>query len=391
MAGYYVPLPAARIDPQNALLNLGGVNSGLNAVRDQNNENRNALMRQSQLDMQKDQHAYQRSRDQKQDARQEVQWFGEQATAVDRMQGPQRAQAWQTILARHGTNGLSPEELDPVTGPKLLMAAAGKWRDPRDDRMKDLDIELKRATIARTNAVIANGGSEYGKAGTIVQDPQTGGFYSVQYGARGEPKVTPLQIGGRALEPARGVETVGDTLRNKATGRVVENIGQNLAGAERSKGIGEAQGKSIAAAPGDISSADTALELIASIRNDPSRQQGTGFSSVFNRVPGTAGYDFQRKNDQATSGAFLTAIQQLRGMGALSNAEGQTATAAVNRMNTSQTEQGYLEALADYERLVQKGRAQAMARLQGGGMQMPQQQTAPVQQRPDPLGLFGGN
>ena len=112
---------------------------------------------------------------------------------------------------------------------------------------------------------------------------------------------------------------------------------------------------------------------------------------MFNRVPGTAGYDFQRKNDQATSGAFLTAIQQLRGMGALSNAEGQTATAAVNRMNTSQTEQGYLEALADYERLVQKGRAQAMARLQGGGMQMPQQQTAPVQQRPDPLGLFGGN
>lgn len=390
MAGYYVPLPAARIDPQNALLNLGGVNAGLNAVRDQNNENRNALMRQTQLDMQKDQQTYQRARDQKQDARQEVQWFGEQATAVDRMQGPQRAQAWQTILARHGTDGLSPQELDPMTGPKLLMAAAGKWRDPRDDRMKDLDIQLKQATIARTNAA-AIGGSEYGKAGTIVQDPRTGGFYSVQYGARGEPKVTPLQIGGSALQPARGVETVGDTLRDKATGRVVENIGQNLAGAERSKGIGEAQGKSIAAAPGDISSADTALELIASIRNDPSRQQGTGFSSVFNRVPGTAGYDFQRKNDQATSGAFLTAIQQLRGMGALSNAEGQTATAAVNRMNTSQTEQGYLEALADYERLVQKGRAQAMARLQGGGMQMPQQQTAPVQQRPDPLGLFGGN
>ena len=388
---YYVPLPAARIDPQNALLNLSGVNAGINAVRDQNNENRNALMRQSQLDMQKDQQTYQRARDQKQDARQEVQWFGEQATAVDRMQGPQRAQAWQTILARHGTDGLSPQELDPMTGPKLLMAAAGKWRDPRDDRMKDLDIQLKQATIARTNAAAANGGSEYGKAGTIVQDPRTGGFYSVQYGARGEPKVTPLQIGGSALQPARGVETVGDTLRDKATGRVVENIGQNLAGAERSKGIGEAQGKSIAAAPGDISSADTAIELIESIRNDPSRQQGTGFSSVFNRVPGTAGYDFQRKNDQATSGAFLTAIQQLRGMGALSNAEGQTATAAVNRMNTSQTEQGYLEALADYERLVQKGRAQAMARLQGGGMQMPQQQTAPVQQRPDPLGLFGGN
>lgn len=152
MAGYYVPLPAARIDPQNALLNLGGVNAGLNAVRDQSNENRNALMRQTQLDMQKEQQQYQRGRDQKQDARQEVQWFGEQSAAVDRMQGPQRAQAWQTILARHGTDGLSPEELDPVTGPKLLMAAAGKWRDPRDDRMKDLELQGAEARIGLTRA-----------------------------------------------------------------------------------------------------------------------------------------------------------------------------------------------------------------------------------------------
>lgn len=272
----------------------------------------------------------------------------------------------------------------PEAGLPMLAGMLPKPRDPLDERYKLAQIKNLEQQ--------ASGGAQFGKQGTIIQD-RNGNFYSVQFGSNGQQHVQPLQLGDQALQPSRGVETVGDTIRDKATGRVVENIGQNLAGAERAKGIGEAQGKAIAAAPGDISSADTALELIASIRNDPSRQQGTGFSSVFNRVPGTAGYDFQRKNDQATSGAFLTAIQQLRGMGALSNAEGQTATAAVNRMNTSQTEKGYIEALADYERLVQKGRSQAMARLQGGGnaMQMPQQQNAPAQQRPDPLGLFGGN
>jgi hypothetical protein len=392
MAGYYVPLPGAQA-PRNALIDFSPINQGISAVRDQNNQNRNALMQQQQLDMRKDESQYQRGRDAKQDARQQVEWFGNAASAVERLQGPQRAAAWQRVISRHGADGLSPEELDPMTGPQMLMAAAGKWRDPRDDQMRDLDLQMKQAQIGKINREASDAGAAFGKNGTIVQD-RDGNFYSVQFGAGGQKKVEPLRLGEQALQPSRGVETVGDTMRDKATGRVVENIGPNLAGAERAKGIGEAQGKAIAAAPGDISSADTALELIGSIRNDPGRKQGTGFSSVMNRVPGTAGYDFQRKNDQATSGAFLTAIQQLRGMGALSNAEGQTATAAVNRMNTSQTEEGYLEALADYERLVMKGKVQAQMRLQGGGqipqgggaVQQPQQQP-----RPDPMGLFGGN
>lgn len=391
MAGYYVPLPGAQA-PRNALIDYSPINQGLGAVRDQGNQNRNALMQQQQIDMRQDEMQHQRGREAKQDARQQVEWFGNAASAVERLQGPQRAAAWQRVVARHGADGLSPEELDPMTGPQMLMAAAGKWRDPRDDQMRDLDLQMKQAQIGKINREATEAGAAFGKAGTIVQD-RDGNFYSVQFGAGGQKKVEPLRLGEQALQPSRGVDQVGDTLRDKATGRVIENVGPNLAGAERSKGIGEAQGKAIAAAAGDISSADTALELISSIRNDPKRKQGTGFSSVLNRVPGTAGYDFQRKNDQATSGAFLTAIQQLRGMGALSNTEGQTATAAVNRMNTAQTEEGYLEALSDYERLVMRGRAQAVARMQAGQMQ-PTPSVSPMQAtqgRPDPLGLFGGN
>lgn len=250
--------------------------------------------------------------------------------------------------------------LPPESAATVLANAIPKPKDP-------LDEQYKRAQIAHMQAQTATaaGGGGYGKAGTIVQDQQ-GRFFSVQYGARGEPKVTPLEIGGQALQPAKGVDVVGDTVRDKATGRVVENIGQNLAGAERAKEIGTAQGKQAAAAPGDIRSADAALELIESIRKDPARGQGTGFSSVFNRVPGTKGFDFQRKVDQATSGAFLSAIQQLRGMGALSNAEGQTATAAITRMSTAQTEEGFIEALNDYEKIVTKGKAWAAQSIGGG-------------------------
>jgi hypothetical protein len=155
----------------------------------------------------------------------------------------------------------------------------------------------------------------------------------------------------------------------------VQTMPINVAGKQAQEEIGIAQGKSAAAAQGDISAADTALELVSSLRKDPNRERGTGMSSMFNFVPGTKGKDFQRKVDQASAGAFLTAIQQLRGMGALSNAEGQTATAAVTRMATDMSEEGFIEALNDYERLINKGKKAAASRLgsvpgampQGGG------------------------
>lgn len=155
----------------------------------------------------------------------------------------------------------------------------------------------------------------------------------------------------------------GTQFVNPRTGEIVT---KDLAGAERDKEVGTAQGKQAAAASGDVAAADNALYMVESLRKDPNRERGTGVSSLFNWVPGTSGRDFQAKVDQTTSGAFLSAIQQLRGMGALSNAEGQTATAAVTRMSTSLSEEGFLEALNDYERIVKKGRAAAMSRMDGG-------------------------
>jgi lysozyme len=154
----------------------------------------------------------------------------------------------------------------------------------------------------------------------------------------------------------------GTQFVNPRTGEVVT---KDLAGAERAQEIGTAQGKQIAAAPGDIATADDALSLVESLKVDPNREWGTGMSSVLNVMPGTPGKSYQLKVNQARSGAFLTAIKQLRGMGALSNAEGQTATDAVTRLNTADTEEGFLKALADYETLVRRGRAKAEQILSG--------------------------
>jgi hypothetical protein len=153
-------------------------------------------------------------------------------------------------------------------------------------------------------------------------------------------------------------------------GNVIGNAPIDNAGKNSQEEIGTAQGKAIAAAPGDLQAAQNALDAVESLRNDPYKSRGTGFSSLGNAIPGTGGYDFSNKVDQAKSGAFLTAIQQMRGLGSLSNAEGGAATAAVNRMNTSTSEEEFNAALDDYEKIVRQGAARAQARLQQGGGQV---------------------
>jgi hypothetical protein len=134
--------------------------------------------------------------------------------------------------------------------------------------------------------------------------------------------------------------------------------------AAEARAIGEQRGAAIAGAPIDVATADTTLQLIESVRQDPGLDIGTGLTSAANIVPGSPGYDFQNRVDQLLSGGFLTAIDQLRGMGALSNAEGQTATRAISRMDTATSKTAFLDALSDYENVVRMGRERASTRIQ---------------------------
>ena len=163
-------------------------------------------------------------------------------------------------------------------------------------------------------------------------------------------------------------------LLDPITRQPVGQIPKDLAGAEAQKEIGGAQGKAAAAAPGDYQAGMNAVDLVDQIRNDPYLSRGTGFSSYGNAVAGTGGFDFQNKVDQAKSGAFLTAVQQLRGLGALSNSEGQAATAAITRINTATSEEAFRAALDDYERIIQQGIVKAERMGAKFGVEMPTQQ-----------------
>lgn len=129
---------------------------------------------------------------------------------------------------------------------------------------------------------------------------------------------------------------------------------------------GKAEAEMQLSAPAEINSADDTLRYIQELRDHPGRKAGTGASSWTSVIPGTQSKDFGVRVAQLEGGAFLTAIGEMQGMGALSNQEGQTAKAAIARLNTATTEEGFMSALDDYERIIRRGRDRAQKRVRVG-------------------------
>ena len=250
---------------------------------------------------------------------------------------------------------------------------------------RGLDADTAR-TVARDPAMLRSvlpkllsPDHEYGMT-PIYGTNEKGEPVIMQLGKTGTPKLVQTPSG---VKISTGIEKIDAgthwVVNDKKSGQNIGIVPKDLRGAEREKGVGEAQGKAVASAPSDIVAGNNALELLNKIRQHPGIDIGTGATSIVaNKVPGTAGFDFQNMVDQAKSGAFLTAIQQMRGLGALSNTEGSAATAAITRMNTATSKKAFLDAAADYETIIQQGVSRARGRLADPSSTSPQ----PIPQAP---------
>lgn len=191
-----------------------------------------------------------------------------------------------------------------------------------------------------------------------VQNPDGSVAYG-QIGNRGTFKPIQLGEGQSFAPPTRTIDAGTETLMVDQAGNVISRTPKNNRTAASETAAGGVEGRVTTerelSAPRDFQAAQNAIDILDQIEKHPGLDLGTGATSLGNRIPGTPGYDFQNLVEQAKSGAFLSAIEQLRGLGALSNAEGGAATAATNRMDTATTKEGFLAAVRDYRKIIQQG------------------------------------
>lgn len=261
MAGY-VSLPAYQV-PRNAMLDFSGLNAGIDAIAERN---QNAMNRAERAE----ERTYQRGRNAVADSREQTRFNNQQDDrarnnfddTVKRVAGfaqdhvlsekdpARRAAKWQQLLDSHPDLKGAPDAYrDPTSGPELFVSQARGYMDP-------LERQLKEAQISKMQreAQAGPGATKYGKSGAVFQGPD-GSFYTMQFAEDGTRSIQPVQVPGQngapptALTPARGVDVVGDEMFSRSTGAPVRNVGDNIQRAEFAKGRGQNDADFIAKYP----------------------------------------------------------------------------------------------------------------------------------------------
>jgi hypothetical protein len=150
---------------------------------------------------------------------------------------------------------------------------------------------------------------------------------------------------------------------DKRTGQPVpgsEPLPIDNSGKQSQETQGESQGKVAAGLPDTLAGADLALKTIEDLKSDPARTAATGMSSlVMTKIPGTPAYDYLQKVNQAKGQVFRQVYESLRGGGAITEIEGGKAEQALARLDTAQTEDGFLQALNELEIIIKTGAERA--------------------------------
>jgi len=109
---------------------------------------------------------------------------------------------------------------------------------------------------------------------------------------------------------------------------------------------------------------------------------GTNFSFTPTWMAATDAADAKVLFKQIDAKGFMEAIKQMKGMGALSNAEGEKASAAFLGLDTSMSEEAAKEAIGEAKRIIQKGIDNSKKILEGEGVIMNDSST-PVESTPE--------
>jgi len=128
-----------------------------------------------------------------------------------------------------------------------------------------------------------------------------------------------------------------------------------------------------------VASFDTMLGTLDRLKEHPGLKNSVGVYGKFPTMPGSDSANFQAELNTFQSQAFIPMVAQLKGMGALSDAEGKKLTAAVGALDPNMGEKAFRESM---DRIVADMQA-ARARVVG----KPKEATAAAPKQPLQLGM----
>lgn len=265
---------------------------------------------------------------------------------------------------------------------------AGNYEQQANDRQKKLaqalmgaqgNDELTRTLLASGDpdlikAAVTNrlGSAQRGLTPVPMYDDQG----NLVYGTVGHTgDWTPLQTpkGGTFKAAPKATSRIigNERITTDAYGNVINREPIDLQAAQREKEAGKLQAAAQNAYPEVERQTNQLLKTIDYLDTNPSRKAFTGFSGATTALtPDLLRYtetrDYQGYLNQIKGGTFLAAYNALKGAGAISDAEGKKAEAALTRLQTvGPSEAGYQAALDDARETFKEILANAKKRASG--------------------------
>ncbi|SDC25417.1 hypothetical protein [Paraburkholderia lycopersici] len=161
---------------------------------------------------------------------------------------------------------------------------------------------------------------------------------------------------------------------NAATNRGTLAVAQQNANRQQQTAT-QANQQQQAVLQGGLATYDQALHTLDGLEKSPGLSKAVGFASSFPTLGGTDAANFEAQLDTFRAQNFLPMVANLKGMGALSDAEGKKLTDAVGALSTKQSEPAFRASLAGIKDTLMQARARLAGQL---GTVAPGVSTAPA-------------
>lgn len=268
---------------------------------------------------------------------------------------------------------------DPSTrdlGQQLMVSMATNRGSPKDFGFINLGNGGVARTDPRTGEVTevikpGSGGAKRGLVPIYGKDAQ--GNSVVMFPSEDGTLIQPeLPKGVSALTPGIAQQNLGTSnqLINSKSGQVISSTPIDVSGKSQQEAAGQVSGTAQATAAANLANAlatgEQSLGVINDLLNSPELEHRTGMMGVLPAIPGTAGVRFDTGVDQIKGQAFLTAFQNLKGAGAITENEGQKATQAIARLDRRQSPADFRGALQELAGVIKLGMERQRAKAAGG-------------------------
>lgn len=294
--------------------------------------------------------------------------------------GPGAKQAALLLLQKYSTpdEGFTLNEGATRFDSSGRVIAQGNPKGGDTNDIKDFEYAVRtggfKGTLEDWMRVKRAGAGELGLQPIWGTDAQ-GNPAVMQLGKNGQGVQSKLPEGFQPLKNGERLDLGTEWgILDPTTRQIVARVPKDVQGAAAAKTAGAAQGTAQAGLPNAISQGNAFLQEIEDLRKHPGRDMMTGFGGSWNPgVPGTSTADFKARYDQLKGRTFLSAYNQLRGAGAITESEGPKAEAAVARLSRAQTREEFDTALNELSDVVSNGVKIAVGMASGAGLKAPVQ------------------